>query len=408
MLRGTSNSGRGSLAQLVERALSLADQEGDDDDLRLRKRIGVASGYVTIAAPLILPVLAQGHPVAVVLGFSLSAFSALNLLILARTRRFERYVVALISAATIFVTITAWVGGGVTVASSGLIWGFLVPTYALLALGPTRAVRWYWVFVGVVLVTAALELSVGLPFPPEAFEVQLISSVVNVIAPLTVVFGLLLYGDRRRRQAEARSNELLTNAIPVSIATRLRHGEQRIAERYPDTTVLFTDLTGFTAWSQGTEPERVVSVLDDLFSRFDAVVTERGVEKIKTIGNSYMAVSGAPLARSDHAHAAVATALEMLATAAAWQAQNDVQLGLRVGLASGPVVGGVIGQQRILFDLWGDTVNTAQRMESAGITGRIQVSASTWELTRDVYRFEARELDVKGLGPMTAYLVQPD
>ena len=349
MLRGTSNSGRGSLAQLVERALSLADQEGDDDDLRLRKRIGVASGYVTIAAPLILPVLAQGHPVAVVLGFSLSAFSALNLLILARTRRFERYVVALISAATIFVTITAWVGGGVTVASSGLIWGFLVPTYALLALGPTRAVRWYWVFVGVVLVTAALELSVGLPFPPEAFEVQLISSVVNVIAPLTVVFGLLLYGDRRRRQAEARSNELLTNAIPVSIATRLRHGEQRIAERYPDTTVLFTDLTGFTAWSQGTEPERVVSVLDDLFSRFDAVVTERGVEKIKTIGDSYMAVSGAPLARSDHAHAAVATALEMLATAAAWQAQNDVQLGLRVGLASGPVVGGVIGQQRILL-----------------------------------------------------------
>ena len=206
MLRGTSDSGRGPLAQLVERALSLADQEGDDDDLRLRKRIGVASGYLTIAAPLILPVLAQGHPVAVVLGFSLSAFSALNLLILARTRRFERYVVALISAGTIFVTITAWRrGGGVTVASSGLIWGFLVPTYALLALGRNQSVRWYWVFVGVVLVTAALELSVGLPFPPEAFEVQLISSVVNVIAPLTVVFGLLLYGDRRRRQAEARS-----------------------------------------------------------------------------------------------------------------------------------------------------------------------------------------------------------
>jgi class 3 adenylate cyclase len=173
--------------------------------------------------------------------------------------------------------------------------------------------------------------------------------------------------------------------------------------------VLFADLVGFTPWAGRTEPSQVVHFLDDLFSRFDELATTCGVEKIKTIGDSYMAVAGAPEPRPDHAEAAVALARGMLGALAEMHDHAGPALDLRIGLASGSVVGGVIGQKRILFDLWGDTVNLASRMESSGVPGRIQVAASTWDLLRDssAYSFEAREpIEVKGLGKLTTYLLR--
>ena len=207
-------------------------------------------------------------------------------------------------------------------------------------------------------------------------------------------------------QTEARSEELLTNAIPVSIAARLKRGEQRIAESYPETTVLFADLAGFTPWARSTDPARVVGFLDELFTRFDELAAKSGVEKIKTIGDAYMAVAGAPEPHPEHAAAAIGLAGGMLGALAEVRERHGVPLELRIGLASGPVVGGIIGQRRILFDLWGDTVNTASRMQSSGVEGRIQVAQSTHDLLRDTHNFEEREpVDVKGLGPMTTYLL---
>lgn len=126
----------------------------------------------------------------------------------------------------------------------------------------------------------------------------------------------------------------------------------------------------------------MVGLLDDLFTRFDAVVAEHGVEKLKTVGDEYMAVAGAPIARANHAEVAVRAARDMLLATDQWRQAHGLSLPIRIGLASGPVVGGVIGQQRILFDLWGDTVNTAARMQSTGVPGRIQVSESTWSSPR--------------------------
>jgi adenylate cyclase len=220
------------------------------------------------------------------------------------------------------------------------------------------------------------------------------------------VFLLLRYTDIRRRRAEARVDELLTNAIPGTIAARLKRGERRIAEAYTETTVLFADLVGFTPWTTQTEPMRAVTLLDELFSALDDVTAAHGIEKIRTIGDAYMAVAGAPDPRPDHATAAIDLALAILDAASDWRSANHVDLELRVGLASGPLVAGVIGHRRILFDVWGETVNTAARMESTGLPGRIQVAPSTWTLVRDRYRFEPRELDVKGLGRMTTYLLQ--
>jgi guanylate cyclase len=395
-----------SLRVLTQRLLSLADSATDDDDLRLRKRVGVAAGLMTILAPVSLPLQAQGHPLSFVLAIALAAFSAGNLLVLATTKRFDRYVAALITVGTVWVPMAHVVGGGVTGTSPGLVWAFLVPAYGILSLGPRRARPWFAAFVLSVIVMAVSDPWARATFGEGPYSQRVVGWTMNVLLPLSIVFVLLRYTDLRRRIAEARADELLLNAIPASIASRLKHGEDRIAESYPETTVLFADVEGFTAWTHQTDPERVIELLDDLFTRLDAVAAEAGIEKLKTIGDSYMAVAGAPLAREDHAMAVIVAARRMLLAVAAWREAHDVALQLRIGLASGPAVGGVIGRQRILFDLWGETVNTASRMESSGIAGRIQVAESTMRRASPEVVFAERVVDLKGLGKVTAYLLE--
>lgn len=395
-----------SLRVLAQRLLSLADSATDDDDLRLRKRVGVAAGLMTIVAPASLPLQTQGHPLSFVLAIALAAFSAGNLLVLATTKRFDRYVAALITVGTVWVPMAHVVGGGITGTSPGLVWAFLVPAYGILSLGPRRAMPWFAAFVLSVIVMAISDPWARATFGEGPYSQRVVGWTMNVLLPLSIVFVLLRYTDLRRRIAEARADELLLNAIPASIAARLKHGEDRIAESYPETTVLFADVEGFTAWTHQTDPERVIELLDDLFTRLDAVAAEAGIEKLKTIGDSYMAVAGAPLAREDHAMAVIGAARRMLLAVAAWREAHDVALQLRIGLASGPAVGGVIGRQRILFDLWGETVNTASRMESSGIAGRIQVAESTMRRASPEFVFAARVVDLKGLGKVTAYLLE--
>jgi adenylate cyclase len=391
------------LRAVANQLISIADQLGDDDDARLRKRVGVVAGYATIVAPLTLPLAAPTPFVGWVLALGLSLWSAVNLAVLARTDRFERYVIALIAIGPPFVLLATVLAGGVT-HTPGLVWAFLVPAYALLALGPRRATPWFVVFVATLLVAVAMDPIVGGLVEPPPYATQLFFYAQGVGIPLAITFLLLRFIEIRRRAAEARSDELLTNAIPSSIATRLKHGEDRIAESYPATTVVFADIVGFTPWAQQTDPARVVALLDDLFSRFDTVAAEVGIEKIKTVGDAYMAAAGAPQARSDHAEAAVAFGQAIIAQEADWRVANELALEIRVGVASGPVVGGVIGHRRILFDLWGDTVNTAARMESSGVPGRIHLAASTRELL-DGDGFEERQVEVKGLGMMRTYLL---
>jgi guanylate cyclase len=353
-----------------------------------------------------LPIQAQGHPVSFVLAMALSLFSAGNLALLATTKRFDRYLVALIAAGTIWVPLAHVVGGGITGTSPALVWAFLVPAYGILSLGPRRAMPWFAAFVVSVLAMAVADPWARATFGEGAYLFRVVGWTTNVLLPLSIVFVLLRYTDLRRRIAEARADELLLNAIPASIATRLKHGENRIAESYPETTVLFADVEGFTAWTTRTDPERVIGLLDDLFTRLDEVAAAHGIEKLKTMGDAYMAVAGAPLPRHDHAVAAIDAARDMLEAVATWRKAHGVALELRIGLASGPAMGGVIGRQRILFDLWGETVNTAARMESSGRAGRVQVAESTMRRASPECVFVERVVDVKGMGRVRAYLLE--
>jgi class 3 adenylate cyclase len=217
---------------------------------------------------------------------------------------------------------------------------------------------------------------------------------------------MLQYAVRERDAALAQSEGLLLNVLPRSIAERLKRSPGIIAERYEDVTVLFADVADFTPFAERTTPERVVGVLDQIFSAFDELTQRRGLEKIKTIGDAYMAVGGLPEPRPDHAEAVTDLAIDMQAEFARICGVLGLGLAIRIGIDSGPVVAGVIGRHKFIYDLWGDTVNTASRMESHGVAGRIQVSEATHRLLRAGYSFEDRgEIEVKGKGRVRAYLL---
>ena len=207
-------------------------------------------------------------------------------------------------------------------------------------------------------------------------------------------------------QAQERSERLLSNLLPASIAARLKAKPGPLAEGFDDVTILFADLVGFTGMASQLSPAHLVRMLDGIFSDFDVLADTFGLEKIKTIGDAYMAVAGLPIRREGHAEAAVEMALEMLRVASRYTSPDGSPLRLRIGLNTGPVVAGVIGRQRQQYDLWGDAVNIASRMESQGVPGRIHVAPATRERLQGRYLFEDRgHMQVKGRGEMHTWLV---
>jgi adenylate cyclase len=216
------------------------------------------------------------------------------------------------------------------------------------------------------------------------------------------------HANRQLAEAQDRSERLLLNILPSPIAEKLKYGPRTIAENFSEVTVLFADLVNFTQMADGQEPEVVVDLLNQVFSRFDQLAEQHQLEKIKTIGDAYMVVAGLPTPRTDHAEAMATMALEMQATLHEFNQDNGYDLSIRIGIHTGPVVAGVIGLKKFAYDLWGDTVNTASRMESHGLPGVIQVSDMTYRCLKDTYRFEPRgPLEIKGKGLMMTYLLQP-
>jgi class 3 adenylate cyclase len=204
-----------------------------------------------------------------------------------------------------------------------------------------------------------------------------------------------------------KSENLLHNILPVKIADRLKINTDTIADKFENTSILFADLVDFTTFSDKIFPEKIVQILNEIFTKFDYLAEKYNLEKIKTIGDAYMVAAGLPLHREDHAEAIAEFALDMLETFKKCKTEDGKTLRVRVGINSGPVVAGVIGKKKFIYDLWGDTVNTAARMESHGIAGEIQVTQMTYELLKEKYIFTERGyIDVKGKGQMKTYLLK--
>jgi class 3 adenylate cyclase len=324
---------------------------------------------------------------------------------LALVRRRWPLAVLLVSAATLFVyNLTDYPGLFSAVPLSVALATAWAAGYRGWALA---VVAWFGLS-PLVFVTVTHELS------PQV-RTQLLNGVVSDLALLTAV--LLLGEAVRTRRAldrehrlllteQERSERLLLNVLPGPIADRLKQGEEVIADDFPEVTVLFADLVDFTRRSRETTPERVVQVLDDLFSALDTLAERYQLEKIKTVGDAYMVVGGLPEPRPDHAQAVADMALAVREEVARHLDPAGEPLAVRIGIDTGPVVAGVIGRRKFSYDLWGDTVNTASRMESNGVPGCIQVTERTYRRLRDGFRLERRgPIQVKGKGEMTTWFL---
>jgi adenylate cyclase len=254
------------------------------------------------------------------------------------------------------------------------------------------------------MATANLLLNLGWVFAICNFSIYFYEQVARTV----------FRANRQLKVAQARSERLLLNILPGQIADRLKHDNRTIAENFAEVTVLFADIVGFTQLTQRLSPIALVELLNQVFSQFDHLTDRYRLEKIKTIGDAYMVVAGLPDHRSSHAAAIADMALDMQAAIDRVNAQNAGKSGLadsrtlaiRIGIHTGPVVAGVIGLKKFAYDLWGDTVNLASRLESHGIPGKIQVSPSTYACLRNDYDFEARgPVELKGQGVVHTYLL---
>lgn len=323
-----------------------------------------------------------------------------------------RYVVitfALLVDVLVFPAVVQVFSGGLASGLYALPWTIFAPLGAVLALGVRHAIVHLGLFVVTVMGVAALD-PFARNFAPQVTPEAIASFNVPSLLSLGAIAGatslyLLRQVDRFRVEADS----LLLNVLPASIAARLKEEKATIADRFEAVTVLFADIVGFTPLSSGAEPEVVVDMLNSIFSTFDDLAREHGIEKIKTIGDSYMAAAGLLEPRDDHAVAAIEFALDLLEVVQSKAGLEGRPLRLRIGINTGPVVAGVIGHDRFIYDLWGDTVNMASRMESNGVNDRIQVTRAVVDELGDHYRFEPREpIDIKGKGMTVTYLLDTE
>ncbi|MBW4474225.1 MAG: GAF domain-containing protein [Stenomitos rutilans HA7619-LM2] len=275
---------------------------------------------------------------------------------------------------------------------------------------------------------AGLRVACGFPVQSSGevlgvmtfFSRELKEPAQDLLQTLTVIGSQLGQFIQRKRIEAALSKEqeqterLLLNVLPKPIAKRLKQSQETIAENFAEATVLFADLVNFTQLASSLSPIELVNLLNQIFSTFDRLSEQYGLEKIKTIGDAYMVVGGVPKQRADHAQAIAAMALDMQTELAHFNAQfnahssatNDCALTMRIGIHSGPVIAGVIGIKKFIYDLWGDTVNIASRMESQGVAGRIQVTAATYSALQNQFAFEYRgSIPIKGKGTMETYFL---
>ncbi len=246
------------------------------------------------------------------------------------------------------------------------------------------------------------------PFSQLAF-INIIHIAITFLLISTIVahyISLFKRAEAALKEEHAKSEALLNNVLPTAIAARLKTEQGTIADDFANASILFADLAGFTPFSASLPPSELVNMLDAIFSRFDELVDRYGLEKIKTIGDEYMVAAGIPTPREDHAEALANLALAMRDSLADFNRHHNTTLQIRIGLNSGPVIAGVIGKRRFLYDLWGDSVNTASRMESHGVPGKIQVTEATRQLLDTKFSFSDRGIiEVKGKGPMQTYFL---
>jgi guanylate cyclase len=302
--------------------------------------------------------------------------------------------------------------GGFINSSAVILWAFTSPLTALVINRPRIAFRWFLAFLVILIIGGLLD-----PLIQRDNQIPslllLVFFVLNTAAVLGISFLLLYYYVIQKDLAfhlleveRGKSESLLLNVLPRQIAAILKNESRLIADAYPEASVLFADLVESTPLSAEMSPTEMVQLLNDLYTHLDELVEKYNLEKIRTIGDSYMVASGVPTPRPDHAQALASMALEICDFMRTFRPINGKTIQFRLGINSGPLVAGVVGRKKFHYDVWGDAVNVASRMESQGVPGKIQITCATYELIKDDFECVPRGLlDVKGKGQMETYFL---
>ncbi len=397
----------------VANILRIGVADGDSEELRTQKaivNIGVVWGIVPIHLLFLTSNLWFGEAWLVAVDITVIFCSVTSIVFFAHTRRhFEIYKLVQLGIAFASPFLVTLAMGGLSRNANVLLYGLVAPIFALLLYEPRRAFYAFLLSCGltVVCLLAQPYLRTQNNFPPDML---LLGSVVNIVIVSGLVFVALLYFMDQRNIAYAllniekeKADLLLLNILPKDIADFLKIEQRVIADHFDAASILFADVVGFTKISATMNPMQLVEILDDVFTQFDSMVEKYGVEKIKTIGDCYMAASGIPRKRTDHAHALASMALDMQDYVSRNQFRG-LPLTFRIGINSGPVIAGVIGRKKFIYDLWGDAVNVASRMESHGKAGEIQITRDTYDLIRQDFICEpAGIITIKGKGDMEVW-----
>ena len=390
---------------LVTRLGRIGIDTSDSDETALRKRVAVVLCAGTLPLTLLWSAiyLAVGAPVAAAVPGFYTAFTPINTAIFARTRNFRFYRFTQLLLILLLPWLVTLSLGGFKQSSVVIIWAALCPLGSLLLEDLRSTSFWIIGFVFLLILSAVVQPVLSPAVLPEDFVTWFF--VLNVGAVITITFGLLYYFVERRNFFQQRAEILLLNILPKEISEALKAEQRTIADQYTSVSILFADVVGFTPMAAKLTPMELVDLLDQVFLCFDGLVEKFDLEKIKTIGDCYMVASGVPRGREDHATALVDLALDMQAAVAGTRFGGR-QLALRIGINSGPVVAGIIGRKKFTYDLWGESVNLASRMESHGRTRCIQITRSTHELIKDVFYCDAAgSIEVKGVGQMEVWHV---
>ena len=392
------------LPSWAKRLVTVGTSAEDDDEERLRKAslVLTTSMITALAVMWVVTYLVLGLYVSAAIPFGYQVISIGSVVVLAQTGRFAFFRSSQLGLMLLLPVFLQWSLGGFEASSGVILWALVCPLGALI-LAP-RPLPWFFWYLALTVVSGVIEpylTPAAIPTP-----VKVVFFVLNIGGVSAVVYFLLRYFMRGLALEREKSERLLLNVLPASIARRLKAGERPLADRFEEVCVLFADLVGFTPMSERLTAEELVAMLDGLFSEFDAMAEKRHLEKIKTLGDAYVVAGGLPEPRPDAAEAIAEMALEMQELVAVYPTSFGGALSLRIGIDIGPVVAGVIGQKKFTYDLWGDTVNTASRMESQGIPGQIQVTPRAFQRLKDRYRFQPREsVEIKGKGRIVPFIL---
>lgn len=373
----------------------------------------LAETLVSIFWIFTLSGLGEGYALIAAVPYLYLVISYVSLFLFYRFKRFEYFTFTQLVMLLVMPFFMQWVIGGFAASSGVAIWAILSPVGALMILGTRQSTPWFLLFIGLAFISWKLNhyfAGNAMPIPTGVKDAFFL---MNITGTASILYGVLRYFQAQKERVmlsleleQARSEKLLLNILPAAIAKRLKENDMRIADHYDSVTVMFADLISFTQMSEKMPPTQLIDLLSQVFLRFDQLAEKYQVEKIKTIGDAYMAISGAPVVCVNHAHRIAAMALEMNEALKEVAINTGLDLHMRVGIHTGPVVAGVIGSAKFSYDLWGDTVNLASRMESTCKPNAIQVTQETQMLIQDAYVFsEKMSVEVKGKGIVETFIL---